>query len=144
SRHGMDPNVVDLHELTVKEAIDHVEVAVNEWYSREGATRRPSKPLKIIAGAGTHSSDGIRKLYPAVSGYLQKKGWKIEPGGNGWFFRSVVGGDEKVPPVATTGADNSLFEVLKGLALGLLVGKDEELGKGEMPDQPMITAPSSP
>ncbi|KAJ3279924.1 hypothetical protein HK104_001064 [Borealophlyctis nickersoniae] len=85
ARQGNDPNVLDLHGLTVPEALEYVEGAVNDWYSRDGASTSPRAPLKIIAGAGMHSK-GIRKLYPAVYKQLSRKGWKLTPGGNGWFF----------------------------------------------------------
>ncbi|KAJ3034912.1 hypothetical protein HK097_004363, partial [Rhizophlyctis rosea] len=64
-RQQHDPYTLDLHELTVAEALEYVTEAVNEWYSREGARASPRRPLKIIAGAG-HHTNGVRKLYPAV------------------------------------------------------------------------------
>ncbi|KAJ3035183.1 hypothetical protein HDV00_004252 [Rhizophlyctis rosea] len=85
-RQNNDPYILDLHELTVREALDYVSEAVNEWFSHEGASTSPRKPLKIIAGAGHHTRNGVRKLYPAVFGYLRQKGWRLKEGGNGWFF----------------------------------------------------------
>ncbi|TPX56920.1 hypothetical protein PhCBS80983_g04185 [Powellomyces hirtus] len=81
-----DPYTIDLHELTVQEAIKYVDEAVNNWYSRDGAKSKPRKPLKIITGAGQHSSFGVRKLYPAVIKSLKGKGWTTSTGGNGWFY----------------------------------------------------------
>ena len=60
------PFVLDLHGLTVKEAIYHVEIHVNKWYSMNGSNRKPSKRLKIITGVGRHSSGGVSKLYPVL------------------------------------------------------------------------------
>ncbi|KAJ3015980.1 hypothetical protein HKX48_004279 [Thoreauomyces humboldtii] len=81
-----DPYTIDLHELTVQEALRYVNEAVNDWWSRDGSSVRPRKHLKIIAGAGQHSSHGIRKLFPAVMRQLKNQGWKLSAGGNGWFY----------------------------------------------------------
>ncbi|TPX63053.1 hypothetical protein SpCBS45565_g06882 [Spizellomyces sp. 'palustris'] len=81
-----DPFVIDLHGLTVNEAVKYVDEAVNEWYSGNGARSKPQKPLQIITGSGQHSSHGIRKLYPVIYKGLSAKGWTVCPGGSGWFF----------------------------------------------------------
>ncbi|KNC99118.1 uncharacterized protein SPPG_05377 [Spizellomyces punctatus DAOM BR117] len=81
-----DPFVIDLHGLTVNEAVKYVDEAVNEWYSGNGAHAKPQKPLQIITGSGQHSSHGIRKLYPVIYKRLSAKGWTVRPGGSGWFF----------------------------------------------------------
>lgn len=87
ARHQTDPYTVDLHDLTVAEAVKYVHEAVNEWYSREGSCARPARPLKIITGAGHHSSQGVRKLYPACFRSLKKQGWNVVDSGNpGWFL----------------------------------------------------------
>ncbi|KAJ3184739.1 hypothetical protein HDU87_004144 [Geranomyces variabilis] len=84
--HQHDPYTIDLHDLTVSEAVRYVDEAVNDWYSRDGASSRPRQPLKIIAGAGRHSKHGIRKVYPAVMRRLKEGGWTTKPGGQGHFF----------------------------------------------------------
>ncbi|KAJ3171132.1 hypothetical protein HDU88_008168 [Geranomyces variabilis] len=84
--HQHDPYTIDLHDLTVSEAVRYVDEAVNDWYSRDGASTRPRQPLKIIAGAGRHSKHGIRKVYPAVMRRLKEGGWTTKPGGQGHFF----------------------------------------------------------
>ncbi|KAJ3145095.1 hypothetical protein HDU86_001147 [Geranomyces michiganensis] len=78
--HQHDPYTIDLHELTVSEAVRYVSEAVNDWYSRDGASTRPRQPLKIITGAGRHSKHGIRKVYPAVIRWLKEGGWNTKPG----------------------------------------------------------------
>ncbi|KAI8821827.1 uncharacterized protein EV422DRAFT_527165 [Fimicolochytrium jonesii] len=84
ARFPHDPNTIDLHELTVREAVAYALEAVNAWHARPNTSS--SRPLKIIAGAGTHSSDGVRKVYPAVVRALRAKGWKVSEEGAGWFL----------------------------------------------------------
>ena len=55
-----EKNAIDVHGLTVREALAFVEEYVNEWFSQ--SRRR----LKIITGVGNHSQQGISKLYPAL------------------------------------------------------------------------------
>jgi hypothetical protein len=58
--------VIDVHGLTVKEALHYVDTHVNRWYSMNGSSRKPSKRLKIITGVGNHSSGGVSRLYPVL------------------------------------------------------------------------------
>ncbi|KAI9088719.1 hypothetical protein DFS34DRAFT_422992 [Phlyctochytrium arcticum] len=85
-KHRNDPNVLDLHELTVREAVKYALEAVNEWHSRGGSQAVALRPLKVITGAGNHSKGGQRKVYPAVWAALQSRGWPLIPGGSGWFY----------------------------------------------------------
>ncbi|KAF9932901.1 hypothetical protein FBU30_007060 [Linnemannia zychae] len=75
-----DPNLVDLHGLTVSEAQVVVREAVTQWFSRSTmqASRIAGKPLKIICGVGSHSKDRIARLYPTILSLLQKDGWRCE------------------------------------------------------------------
>ncbi|KAG0309833.1 hypothetical protein BGZ98_005373 [Dissophora globulifera] len=75
-----DPNLVDLHGLTISEAQTVVKEAVTEWFSRATmqASRIAAKPLKIVCGVGSHSKDRIARLYPTVLSLLMKDGWRCE------------------------------------------------------------------
>ncbi|KAG0297460.1 hypothetical protein BGZ96_006416 [Linnemannia gamsii] len=78
-----DPNLVDLHGLTVSEAQTVVREAVTQWFSRTTmqASRIAAKPLRIICGVGSHSKDRIARLYPTILSLLQKDGWRCEAEG---------------------------------------------------------------
>ncbi|KAG0026542.1 hypothetical protein BGZ82_009411 [Podila clonocystis] len=75
-----DPNLVDLHGLTIAEAQTVVKEAVTQWFSRATmqANRIAAKPLKIICGVGSHSKDRIARLYPTILNLLMKDGWRVE------------------------------------------------------------------
>ncbi|KAI1316248.1 hypothetical protein EDD11_010295 [Mortierella claussenii] len=75
-----DPNLVDLHGLTIAEAQTVVKEAVTQWFARATmqASRVVAKPLKIICGVGSHSKDRIARLYPAILSLLMKDGWRCE------------------------------------------------------------------
>ncbi|KAK3825309.1 MAG: hypothetical protein J3Q66DRAFT_396297 [Benniella sp.] len=72
-----DPNLVDLHGLTIAEAHTVVIEAVTEWHSRSAKQSAP-KPLKIVCGRGSHSKNKIARLYPHVLNLLMKDGWRCE------------------------------------------------------------------
>ncbi|KAF9912961.1 hypothetical protein EC991_007575 [Linnemannia zychae] len=86
-----DPNLVDLHGLTVSEAQTVVREAVTQWFSRATmqASRIASKPLKIICGVGSHSKDRIARLYPTILNLLQKDGWRCEAEGGVILVKGV-------------------------------------------------------
>ncbi|KAF9572433.1 hypothetical protein EC968_009911 [Mortierella alpina] len=75
-----DPNLVDLHGLTIAEAQTVVKEAVTQWFSRATmqANRIAAKPLKIVCGVGSHSKDRIARLYPTILSLLMKDGWRCE------------------------------------------------------------------
>ncbi|KAL2911608.1 hypothetical protein HK105_208947 [Polyrhizophydium stewartii] len=81
AKHRRDPNVLDLHKLTVAEA----RRAAAEFAALWAAAPRTARTLKVIVGAGHHSEAGPR-LKAAVSAHLVRLGWRVEPGGNGWFY----------------------------------------------------------
>ncbi|KAF8939688.1 hypothetical protein BGZ58_008983 [Dissophora ornata] len=75
-----DPNLVDLHGLTVVEAQTVVKEAVTQWFSRATmqASRVTAKPLKIVCGVGSHSKNKVARLYPSILSLLTKDGWNCE------------------------------------------------------------------
>ncbi|KAG0367904.1 hypothetical protein BC939DRAFT_502211 [Gamsiella multidivaricata] len=75
-----DPNLVDLHGLTVAEAQTVVKEAVTQWFARATmqASRIAAKPLKIVCGVGSHSKNRIARLYPTILSLLMKDGWSCE------------------------------------------------------------------
>ncbi|KAK3832432.1 MAG: hypothetical protein J3R72DRAFT_478249 [Linnemannia gamsii] len=86
-----DPNLVDLHGLTVSEAQTVVREAVTQWFSRATmqASRITAKPLRIICGVGSHSKDRIARLYPTILSLLQKDGWRCEAEGGVILVKGV-------------------------------------------------------
>ncbi|KAG0049704.1 hypothetical protein BGZ83_005475 [Gryganskiella cystojenkinii] len=91
-----DPNLVDLHGLTIAEAQTVVREAVTQWFSRSTmqASRIAAKPLRIICGVGSHSKDRIARLYPTILNLLMKDGWRCEAN-NGVI---IVKGVSKIMP----------------------------------------------
>lgn len=79
------PGEVDLHGVTVKDAVNIARAKVESWWEREGREwARQGKvmggSLRVITGAGRHSEGGRGKLGPAVGGMLVREGWKVEVG----------------------------------------------------------------
>ena len=79
------PGEVDLHGVTVKDAVSIARAKVESWWEREGREwARQGKvrgsSLRVITGAGRHSEGGRGKLGPAVGGMLVREGWKVEIG----------------------------------------------------------------
>ena len=79
------PGEVDLHGVTVRDAVNISRVKVESWWEREGREwSRQGKVmgngLRIVTGAGRHSEGGRGKLGPAVGGMLVREGWKVEIG----------------------------------------------------------------
>lgn len=76
---------VDLHGVTVKDAVNIARARVESWWEREGREwARQGKAmgggLRVITGAGRHSEGGKGRLGPAVGGMLVREGWKVEVG----------------------------------------------------------------
>lgn len=62
---------VDLHYCTTAEAITIVHDVLGEgWVTG-------SRPLRIITGRGTHSTNGVGVLGPAIKNALEKEGWHV-------------------------------------------------------------------
>ena len=72
-----DPDMIDVHGLTVKEAWKFVEERVTQWHCRP-TNLRHKKPFKIVTGFGKHSDDRRAKLYPAILKKLRNSGWIVE------------------------------------------------------------------
>ncbi|TFY54024.1 hypothetical protein EVJ58_g9104 [Rhodofomes roseus] len=64
-------DAVDLHGTTVAEAVAIVKDVLRE----SGSTQ--VKPLRIITGRGTHSTNGVGVLGPAVKSALEEDGWMV-------------------------------------------------------------------
>ncbi|CAO1633537.1 unnamed protein product [Parajaminaea phylloscopi] len=71
---GPRPGVIDLHGVTVREALSIVNEELNSWWSKPG--RRD--PLTIITGAGRHSPNQVSILTPSVAKYLQREQWRAD------------------------------------------------------------------
>ncbi|KAI9361261.1 hypothetical protein DFJ73DRAFT_814590 [Zopfochytrium polystomum] len=91
-RHGgFDPFIADVHGLTRKEAIKATDDALEAWIqaNRHPDSVRPVKrlPLRIITGAGAHSSKNRPVLLPALLAHVKKKGWRTSmESGDGSFL----------------------------------------------------------
>ncbi|KAF9434772.1 hypothetical protein BGZ76_007433 [Entomortierella beljakovae] len=87
-----DPNLVDLHGLTVSEAQTVVREAVTQWFSRSTmqASRITAKPLKIVCGVGSHSKDRVARLYPSILSLLTRDGWRCEAGNGVILVKGVA------------------------------------------------------
>ncbi|BGP17856.1 hypothetical protein JCM10213_008346 [Rhodosporidiobolus nylandii] len=68
-------DVVDLHGLTLSQALTVVDEACNSWWSASRETLSPP-PLRIITGVGRHSRNQRAVLAPAVTRHLDKEGWR--------------------------------------------------------------------
>ncbi|KII87287.1 hypothetical protein PLICRDRAFT_42932 [Plicaturopsis crispa FD-325 SS-3] len=79
-------DTIDLHGTTVSEAL----VIVKEILSIDGASS--TKPLKIITGRGTHSTNRVGVLKPAVKAALTEQGWNVGTWDGGLVVRGRNGG----------------------------------------------------
>ncbi|EMR08212.1 hypothetical protein PNEG_03381 [Pneumocystis murina B123] len=71
--------LIDLHGLTIAEAIPLVKKAVAQWWSHEQKLQTDiPTPLEIITGAGLHSKNKLPKIKPSILQLLNKEGWLIE------------------------------------------------------------------
>lgn len=70
-------NTIDLHGVTVHEALSIVREQVTRWYARPGPGMNPP-PFKIITGVGRHSPHQIAVLRPAVAKMLDREGWRYD------------------------------------------------------------------
>ncbi|WVQ96435.1 hypothetical protein IAU59_003540 [Kwoniella sp. CBS 9459] len=88
---------IDLHHMTVNEAITIVAEIIEPWWTAEKEARaerwkaREEGKLVIITGVGRHSVGNKGVLGPAVSGFLDKDGWRIERGDSERGFLVVWG-----------------------------------------------------
>ncbi|CAG8440053.1 13068_t:CDS:2 [Ambispora leptoticha] len=78
SEANKDHILLDLHGLTVAEALTVVKEGLAQW--SKGTKQRshsPIKPLKIVTGLGNHSPNGVAKLPPAVARMLSRDKWDV-------------------------------------------------------------------
>lgn len=77
---------VDLHGVTVKDAVRIAQDRVENWWEAEGREWSRAgkvmggKGLRVVTGVGRHSEGGRGVLGPAVGAMLVREGWKIEIG----------------------------------------------------------------
>ncbi|GIJ89710.1 hypothetical protein Asppvi_008655 [Aspergillus pseudoviridinutans] len=79
-------NSLDLHGVSVQDAVRIASSRVAEWwdslgdakYMRGGEAARSG--FRIITGVGRHSHDGTSRLGPAVGKMLAREGWRVEVG----------------------------------------------------------------
>ncbi|SPO20643.1 uncharacterized protein UTRI_00119 [Ustilago trichophora] len=75
--HTVASNTIDLHGVTVHEALSIVREQVTRWYARPGPGMSPP-PFKIVTGVGRHSPHQIAVLRPAIAKMLDREGWRYE------------------------------------------------------------------
>ncbi|KAL2857929.1 hypothetical protein BJY01DRAFT_201534 [Aspergillus pseudoustus] len=81
-------NSVDLHGVSVQDAVRITSQRVEHWWESLGDSKymRGSDGeavrggYRIITGMGRHSHDGTSRLGPAVGKMLAREGWKVEVG----------------------------------------------------------------
>lgn len=64
-------DVVDLHYCTTAEAVTIVHEVLDEGWVCS------ARPLHIITGRGSHSTNGVGVLGPVVSNALEREGWRV-------------------------------------------------------------------
>lgn len=76
---------LDLHCVSVKDAVRIAEQRVGAWWdglgesrARMGNGRAVGDGYRIVTGVGRHSDGGVAKVGPAVVRALVKDGWKVE------------------------------------------------------------------
>ena len=77
-------SVLDLHGISVQDAVRIASERVSEWWESLGDSRymRGTGPVeyRIVTGLGRHSHDGTSRLGPAVGKMLAREGWRVEVG----------------------------------------------------------------
>lgn len=76
-------DTLDLHGVTVKQAIKISRERTTQWWVRESTNRErrrrgEGKAFRVVTGYGKHSTDGKPRLLPAVSKMLIREGWDIQ------------------------------------------------------------------
>jgi hypothetical protein len=76
---------VDLHGVSVKDAVRIARERVTTWWVSLGDSRvegraGAGKAYRIVTGVGRHSDGGKGKIGPAVARMLLREGWKVEVG----------------------------------------------------------------
>ncbi|KIW78803.1 hypothetical protein Z517_08642 [Fonsecaea pedrosoi CBS 271.37] len=80
-------NVLDLHGVTVQDAVRIARAKTQSWWDGLGDAKYASggggparAGFRIVTGLGTHSKNHAPRIGPAVSKMLLKEGWKVEIG----------------------------------------------------------------
>lgn len=77
---------VDLHGVSVKDAVRIARERVDRWWQGSGGEWvrggrvGQGRGLRIVTGVGRHSEGGRGKLGPAVARMLVSEGWRVEVG----------------------------------------------------------------
>ena len=78
---------VDLHGVSVNDAVRIAREKVRGWYSEQAEWAREGRIMgggyKIITGKGTHSERGRAKLGPAILRTLKAEGWRVDEAEDG-------------------------------------------------------------
>ena len=69
---------IDLHGLTVHEALTVVAQHVARWQSTPLGEARSRPPLEIITGRGVHSRHSVSVIRPAIERYLRQRGFRVD------------------------------------------------------------------
>lgn len=69
---------IDLHGLTVHEALTVVAQNVARWQATPLGEARSRPPLEIITGRGVHSRHSVSVIRPAIERYLRQRGFRVD------------------------------------------------------------------
>ena len=91
------PDKLDLHGVSVRDAICITRQKVKSWWANQGEAIfdhriRPQPAYLIVTGVGRHSKDGQAKLGPAVGKMLVREGWKVQFSGGSLTVTGIVKG----------------------------------------------------
>ncbi|KAI9826538.1 MAG: hypothetical protein M1832_006134 [Thelocarpon impressellum] len=78
-------NELDLHGVSVRDAVRIARERVTTWWASPGASRVGGREgvggaYRIVTGKGLHSEGGKGRIGPAVGRMLVREGWKVEVG----------------------------------------------------------------
>jgi hypothetical protein len=81
-------NSLDLHGVSVQDAVRITSSRVGQWWDSLGDSKfmrsrdreAAQGGYRIITGMGRHSHDGTSRLGPAIGKMLAREGWKVEVG----------------------------------------------------------------
>ncbi len=80
-------NMLDLHGVSVADAVRIAREEVASWWHSLGDTKYANgggglarEGYRVVTGMGRHSRDGAPKIGPAVSRMLVREGWKVTVG----------------------------------------------------------------
>jgi hypothetical protein len=102
----MSGYTIDLHHMTVHEAVTVALESAAKWYDRQkrlydegvkieskarGIAFVPPKGLTIVVGVGRHSAGKVGVIGPAVGNALEASGWRVDRGEGGRGYMVVRG-----------------------------------------------------